>query len=224
LHDVDALRRVFPLETTDSTLRLTATMAKLKKQYYAVHAPYTEAAIYKTWNYAEQFCCREGGRSNPVFQGFLTYEEALYFYHTGRETHNPADWKNLERVPFQGPSSQPTNNQRAPPAQVMQHLPPVTNGRPGQNLDDVPEDGLSKYYAVARGTKIGLFQAYCGENGSQKQTDGVSGAKHNSFDDRDDAIDYLVQNDIPRSEIRLYGLAFRKQPGFEPDSTASFND
>jgi viroplasmin and RNaseH domain-containing protein len=62
-------------------------MARSKKLYYAVHAPYTEAAIYKTWNYAQQFCNPGGGRSKPVFKGFVTYNEALYFYHTGRESH-----------------------------------------------------------------------------------------------------------------------------------------
>jgi hypothetical protein len=105
----------------------------------------------------------------------------------------------------------------------MQHLPEVTDGRPGQTLDDVPENRLSKYYAVARGNKIGLFESYYGDNGSQKQTDGVPAAKHQSFNDRDDAIDYLVQNGIPRSKIRLYGSAFKEQPGFKPDYNASFN-
>jgi hypothetical protein len=86
------------------------------------------------------------------------------------------------------------------------------------------EDGLPKYYAVARGKRIGLYEAYYGPNRAEVQVKNFSGAIHQKFQDLNLAIQYMMLYDVARSDICLFREALKRRADFKPDSTASFNE
>ena len=60
----------------------------------------------------------------------------------------------------------------------MRHLHSSMDAGWGDTIDDIEdEDGSAKYYAVARGETIGLYDSWYGDNGAQIQTNGFRDAK-----------------------------------------------
>lgn len=58
-----------------------------------------------------------------------------------------------------------------------------------------------KYYAVAKGRKVGIYTSYYG--GAEPQIKGVTGAAFKGFNDIDKAGDFLIANGIEQSQVEI---------------------
>ena len=59
----------------------------------------------------------------------------------------------------------------------------------------------SKYYAVAKGRKVGIYTSYYG--GAEPQIKGVTGAVFEGYDSIDKAGDFLIANGIEQSQVEI---------------------
>jgi hypothetical protein len=88
----------------------------------------------------------------------------------------------------------------------------------------VPRTDSQKYYAVARGGVPGIYEAWDGEWGARKQTDGFSGALYKRFSCLSSAIEFMCDGGVPENEILYFKAHFSERLNFKPYPFASFND
>jgi hypothetical protein len=92
------------------------------------------------------------------------------------------------------------------------------------SLEDDVASTFAKYYAVAVGRKPGIYEDWAGKRGAEKETNGVSGALYQRFNDRKLAIAFMCRGGVAREDIRFFKAHFAKRADFKPNPSAPFFD
>ncbi|QPC75944.1 hypothetical protein HYE68_006696 [Fusarium pseudograminearum] len=149
------------------------------KNCYGVRAG-RKPGIYDTWAECEE---QVTGFPGAVFQGFYSFEEARDYMHD-------TDWMRSMMHPS---TSVPTAS--VPTARI----PSVSAAQAS-----VPKVSASgKYYAVAVGTKPGIYDTW---SEVERYIKGVSGARHKKFNTWEDAEDFIIRNGTPET-CQALGIA-----------------
>ncbi|KAH7391715.1 hypothetical protein BKA66DRAFT_607275 [Pyrenochaeta sp. MPI-SDFR-AT-0127] len=208
---------------------------KSPSSYYAIHLPAHHRGVYNTWQDAHPRVQKQG---RAEFKKFRTHAEAIHFSQHGHESQRRVA-SSEEAGPSRGPlkvllqapkrSHTVTSSSRISIKMECEdvaeyRLNEVENGE-WENGEDIDlEDGLARFYAIAKGRKPGIYEFWDEDGGAKEQVHRFSDPIYQKFDDRSAAVDYMNRHGIPLPEIRYFRKTFKQQLNFVPQPTASFND